>query len=165
MKKAVTFIITIMAAMSVCAAAYAADAGNIARLVEEKAPAEDKPEASETPAATAEPTAQTKKFIVKSVNGSVEISADGKTVIFPDAKPFIDENGRTQIPVRAVTEALDAAVNWNDAEQVVTIKKDGLLLTLKIGSDIMTVNGRQIKMDTSAVIIDDRTYVSRRLWV
>ena len=46
------------------------------------------------------------------VNAAAEISVtvDGSAVNFPDAKPFIDSNGRTLIPVRFVTESLGATV-------------------------------------------------------
>ena len=34
-------------------------------------------------------------IIPVSGNANVTVTVDGKKVIFPDAKPFIDENGRT----------------------------------------------------------------------
>ena len=38
----------------------------------------------------------------------------------------------------------------------------GNVVTLKYGSDIMTVNGKDVKMDTSVIIRDDRTYIPVR---
>ena len=47
----------------------------------------------------------------------------GGTKIYCDKTelPFIDENDRTQIPVRAVSNALGKKVDWNDTDKTVTI--------------------------------------------
>ncbi len=119
----------------------------------------DVPEETSNPKETAAPIAD---LTVKSVNGELEITADGNVIEFPDAKPFIDENGRTQIPLRAVTESLGAAVDWNGENQHVSVNGNGTEITLIIGSDIMNINGEPVQMDTSAVIIGDRTYVPLR---
>ena len=103
-----------------------------------------------------------KTLSVGSFDGKVYLSAGDKRINFLDVRPFIDENGRTQTPVRATMEALDASVDWNDAGQTVTINKNGVDITLTIGSDIMTVNGKPTQMDTAAVIIDEHTYVPVR---
>lgn len=99
---------------------------------------------------------------VKSVQGSLEIKFGGIPVMFIDAKPFIDDSNRTQIPVRALAEALGATVNWNGAAKVVTISNGLVTMTLTIGSDILNVNGSDTKMDTAAMIVNDRTYVPLR---
>ncbi|HQD29946.1 stalk domain-containing protein, partial [Acetivibrio saccincola] len=36
----------------------------------------------------------------------LRVVVNGNRINFPDAQPFIDENGRTQVPVRFVSEAL-----------------------------------------------------------
>ena len=118
-----------------------------------------------TPQTTLAPTetpTPTTELIVKSVNGILEITSNGIMIDFPDAQPFIDENGRTQIPVRAVTESLGAVVNWNGVEQSVAIIGNGTDISLTVGSDIMLANGKETKMDTVATIIDGRTYVPIR---
>ena len=112
------------------------------------------------PTETAEPVS--KELTVKADEGNLEITSNGTTIDFPDAKPYIDENGRTQIPVRAVTESLGAEVDWNGAEQLVMINGNGVNISLTIGSDIMNINGEPSQMDTAAVIIDERTYVPIR---
>ncbi|MDQ2088274.1 stalk domain-containing protein, partial [Herbivorax sp. ANBcel31] len=40
----------------------------------------------------------------------LRVLVDGSRIDFPDALPFIDSNGRTQVPVRFVSEALGADV-------------------------------------------------------
>ena len=124
--------------------------------------ATDKPKATATPKATAKPAAspEPKKLEVKG-GDEIKISVDGKTVEF-DAQPFIDGNNRTLVPVRAVSEMLNAKVDWDGANQTVTITQDGKIITIVIGSDTMTVDGNNIKMDTQAVISEERTYIPIR---
>ncbi len=117
-----------------------------------------KPQATPEPSPNPAPELKTLE-----VNGAdMSISVDGKAVDFPDAKPFVDDNDRTQVPVRAVTEALGASVDWNGAEQLVTINGGGVKILLTIGSDIINVNGKPTKMDTAATVIDERIYIPAR---
>ena len=51
----------------------------------------------------------------------IAVVIDGRAVAFTDGTgyPFIDENGRTQVPLRAVMEAFGANVGWNGEAAVV----------------------------------------------
>lgn len=53
----------------------------------------------------------------------IEIVVDGEGVSFTDAVPFIDENNRTLVPLRAVGEAMGLTVNWDPKEGAVFTKK------------------------------------------
>ncbi len=114
--------------------------------------------AESTPAPTEEP-----QVSVLAVTGgeTIEIAVDGKEVEF-DAKPFIDENDRTQVPVRAVSEMLNADVDWDGETRTVTILRDTKTVNIIIGSDTITVDGKTVKMDTAAIIKDNRTYIPVR---
>ena len=101
-------------------------------------------------------------IIPVSGNANVTVTVDGKKVIFPDAKPFIDENGRTLIPVRFVTEDLGANVEWNAESREVYITKDGVSIMIRIGEERILANGSTKVMDTKAIIRYDRTYVPIR---
>lgn len=94
------------------------------------------------------------------------VKYNGEVVIFPDAKPFIDENDRTMIPLRAVTETMGADVNWNQEMQTAVIEQDGIIIDVPIGSDTITVtqdsSTNTVKMDTVAIIREERTYVPIR---
>jgi len=81
-------------------------------------------------------------IIPVSGNADVTVTVDGKKVIFPDAKPFIDENGRTLIPVRFVTEDLGANVEWNAESREVYITKDGVSIMIRIGEERILANGQ-----------------------
>ena len=100
--------------------------------------------------------------LLVNADADVSVTVDGRKVVFPDAKPFIDENGRTLIPVRFVTEDLGATVEWNAQDREVYIAKDGVYIMIRIDQEMILVNGRTKAMDTKAIIKEDRTYVPIR---
>ena len=100
--------------------------------------------------------------LMVNANADVSVTVDGKKVVFPDAKPFIDENGRTLIPVRFVTEDLGATVEWNTQDREVYITKESTRIMIRIDERNIVVNGKIKTMDTKAIIKDDRTYVPIR---
>ena len=42
-----------------------------------------------------------------------KVSVDGVPVGFTDAKPYVDENGRTMVPLRPVADAMGIDVEWD----------------------------------------------------
>lgn len=104
-----------------------------------------------------------KTVTVLSGDKVLTISIDNKAVVFPDAQPFIDESGRTQVPVRALAEMLNCQVIWNEKTQGVTIiDAEGAVVSIKIGESTMYADGKIVEMDTSAKIINNRTYIPLR---
>lgn len=99
-------------------------------------------------------------------NGKVTVELDGQEVMFPDAQPFINSDGRTMVPVRFVSEALGAEVTWVDELEQVIIFKDGVTIRLNIGDNIVYSDAfahqPTIEMDTVPQIIEDRTFVPLR---
>ena len=96
-------------------------------------------------------------------SSNINVTINGVEVIFPDAKPFIDAKaGRTMIPVRFIAEGLKSEVEWNAEDRVVCINKGDNNIQLTIGSNIAIVNNESIKLDTEAIIYEDRTYVPLR---
>ena len=92
----------------------------------------------------------------------IAVKVDGTAVSFPDAKPYINSDSRTLVPVRFVAEALGAKVDWVNDSQTVVITKDSDTITLKIGENRAFVNGTEKTFDTKAVINADRTFVPLR---
>lgn len=43
----------------------------------------------------------------------ITVTADGTPVVFTDAKPYVDENGRTMVPLRPVADAMGIEVEWD----------------------------------------------------
>ncbi|MDH4619948.1 copper amine oxidase N-terminal domain-containing protein [Brevibacillus sp. AY1] len=75
-------------------------------------------------------------------------------------KPFIDKQGRTQVPVRFVSEALGQKVDWDGSTQTVTI---GGKIKLRVNSSVVEVGGgKTVHMDTVARLQNGRTFVPVR---
>ena len=91
----------------------------------------------------------------------IQILVDGSPVN-TDVAPFIDDNGRTMVPVRFIGEALNADVVWENSSRTVIITRGATEITMQIGSRELSVNGNITLMDTAAIIRDDRTFVPVR---
>ncbi|MCD8239555.1 MAG: phosphodiester glycosidase family protein [Clostridiales bacterium] len=78
-----------------------------------------------------------------------------------EAEPYI-ENGVTMVPLRVISEALDADVGYNAETKTVEIAKDGTDVSLVIGSGTAEINGESVSLQSSAVISGGRTMVPLR---
>lgn len=78
-----------------------------------------------------------------------------------DTPPVIKE-GRTLIPVRAISEALGATVAYNADEKAVTITKDDKVIVLYLGEQKVLVNGAETAIDVPAEVMNNRTMVPLR---
>lgn len=78
-----------------------------------------------------------------------------------DTPPVVKE-GRTLIPVRAITEGLGATVEWNGETKEVTIVKGDITIVIQLDSNVVTVNGEEVEIDVPAQAFSNRTYVPLR---
>ena len=76
--------------------------------------------------------------------------------------PFIDQNGRTQLPLRKCVASLGAEVDYRQDTQEIIITKGATNISLKIGEEFIYINGETAELDTAAVLIDNRTYLPIR---
>ena len=90
----------------------------------------------------------------------IAVIVNGSPVAF-DVAPQIMAD-RTMVPLRAVFEALGAAVDWDGVTQTVTGRREDTTIRLTIGQPTMTVNERTVALDAPAVIVNDRTLVPLR---
>jgi len=90
--------------------------------------------------------------IVMQINNK-NILVNGKTMV-NDVAPVI-VGDRTLVPIRVVTELLGGSAHWDNATRTVTLKIDGKTMNMTIGKEIPGFG-------TSAVIMNDRTYVPVR---
>ena len=112
-------------------------------------------------------------FVYDFPDEDLEIRIDRETMTFTD-KPFVDVDGRTQIPVREFCEQLGCSVTWiPDIQKVLvsTVTEEeskinggagGDSFSFIIGEREYTINGTKYDMDTEARIINNRTYVPLR---
>ncbi|WP_031514097.1 copper amine oxidase N-terminal domain-containing protein [Desulfofalx alkaliphila] len=73
-------------------------------------------------------------------------------------KPAIVKDGRTLLPLRVVFEALDQEVNWNAENKSITSGD----IWLQIDNPVAKVDGKEMKLDVPAQLIDGSTYVPLR---
>lgn len=100
-----------------------------------------------------------KTVIVLTID-SVEIKVNKNTLI-NDVAPII-VNDRTMLPIRVIAEELGAKVDWDEAQQKVTVTKDDKKITVYIDSDTAYVNDEVVKLDSPAFIQNSRTYLPLR---
>lgn len=110
---------------------------------------------------------------IKNVSAAVKatpiIKLDGTVLSFPtDGIPYINDNDRTMVSARFVTESMKCKVDWNEPNQLITITKGEKKIFLVIGQEWATVfdttantSTRKI-FDTKAVLKGDRTFVPLR---
>lgn len=94
----------------------------------------------------------------------ISIELDGKKVAFTSesGKPFVDVNGRTQVPLRVVMEQYGCDVKWDSMSSTAIITKGSTTVTVPIGKGYITVNGKNVPMDTAALVQDGHTYLPIR---
>lgn len=90
----------------------------------------------------------------------ISIYIDGSRLTTDQAPVVI--SGRVMLPLRAIFEALDATVNYNQTLQTVTAQKDGTTIVLKLKSRSATINNEAVLLDVPAQSIKGRTMVPVR---
>ena len=80
-----------------------------------------------------------------------KVTVDGKQVVFTDAKPFVDKNGRTLVPLRPVANAMGLDVNWDARAQPATFSTTYNPGIEGFGADVdgRQVSGRMVYMSLS----------------
>jgi len=91
---------------------------------------------------------------------AITVYIDESKVAF-DVQPIL-QNDRTLVPFRAIFEALDATVAWDDATRTCVAVKDGITIVLTIDSPVMYVNSVARSLDCPPVLYSSRTLVPIR---
>jgi len=99
------------------------------------------------------------EFYVKGLT----VKVDNKVITFPDGEAYYNlRNYRVMVPVRFVSEALGAKVEWIENTKTVKMTRQNSTIELKIGSNKAFVNGETFTFNAPAVIEESRTYVPIR---
>lgn len=93
-------------------------------------------------------------------NDNITVILNGQELTF-DQPPIIKDD-RTLVPLRAIFEAMGAAVDWNGNTQTVTSTKGSTTISMTIGSNIMLKNSVEIYLDVPAQLVGDYTMVPVR---
>ena len=110
---------------------------------------------------SAQPPNSTKTTQTKVVpRNDIKIIVKGETVK-SDAQPFI-ENGRTYLPIRAISESMGVKVDWNAENKLVTLTSNNGIIVFVINQDKYMVNGEPKSLDAPAKIVNGRTYLPVR---
>lgn len=86
------------------------------------------------------------------VNG-VELQTD---------QPPIIRNGRTLVPLRAIFEALNARVIYDEGSRKITATRDDTRIVLYTNFTTAVVNNKQVPLDVPATVVNGRTLVPVR---
>jgi endonuclease YncB( thermonuclease family) len=79
----------------------------------------------------------------------------GPELLEMDAAPFVD-SGRTFVPVRYLACALgvpEKGVRWDGASRTVVLSARGTEVKLTVGSRVLVVDGREVRMDVSPRLV------------
>lgn len=89
----------------------------------------------------------------------------GETQVTLDAPAYINDEGYTMLPVRAISTSLGIDNNnvlWDQATKTVTILYGDRIISMTAGSSVMYVNGSSIPTSSSVEIVNDRTFLPMR---
>jgi hypothetical protein len=98
---------------------------------------------------------------------NVSVQVDGNTIKFPDEQPYFEDN-RVMIPIRFVSEALGAVVEFEktktdtEIRRVVKIELAGKKIDMPVNSDVALVDDQTVKLEVPARMQGNRVYVPIR---
>lgn len=137
------FSLLIAASMALCAFAYA------------------EPEQETEEKLLIAPAPDEKATDISLTIGDKHMLVEGDIVVELDVPPTII-NDRAMVPLRAIFEALGAAVNWDDETKTVFAINKSTIILMQIGQDVIYVNGEKKEVDSPSVIVEGRTLVPVR---
>jgi len=100
----------------------------------------------------------------RTVSSPVHLKINDFYVLYTSpAPPFIDENNRIMLPLRAVGHLLGARVTYEPKTKTAVVAFGDDTLRLAVGSSTAWVNGRAIEMDTVPAMIRQSMFVPARI--
>lgn len=96
----------------------------------------------------------------KRPNDEIAINLNGEYMTF-DVPPLII-NSRTMVPFRAIFEALNCTVGWDNETRTASGSRNGTDIRLRIDSTEAKVGPDKFTLDSPATIVDSRTVVPLR---
>lgn len=94
------------------------------------------------------------------IKDNVTIEIDGKKVKFQD--PILNKDGSTLLPMRNFYQAIGATVSWSKKSLTASAERNGKTVDLTINSKTAKVNGKNVSLNTAAIMYKNRTYIPIR---
>lgn len=117
----------------------------------------------------------TKRFIVLALlllftlspafaSNDVTIIINGQEIQFDEDSgfPFIDENGRTQVPFRRALESFGAEVDWDNESFTAIGRYKDIVIEAPIGGHHIKKNLDYYTVDSGAILLNNRSYLPIR---
>lgn len=97
-------------------------------------------------------------------SNNIRVDVNGKLVEFSQETgyPFLDENKRTQVPLRAAMEAFGCQVSWDDGKSIAIVEKNGVKVQVPVGQNYIKKDNLEIFTDTKALLKNNRVYLPIR---
>ncbi|MDO4710823.1 MAG: copper amine oxidase N-terminal domain-containing protein [Peptostreptococcaceae bacterium] len=92
--------------------------------------------------------------------GQTQYTVNGEAKTAASA-PYI-KNGKTMLPIRALSESLGLTVQWNGATKTATFTDSTKVAAVTIGAERMYVNGTPIPLGAKAELVNGTTFVELR---
>lgn len=94
----------------------------------------------------------------------LKLNEGGDAAASETPQPFINEDDKTMVPVRFISEKLGAEVGWNGDTREVTIQDllSGKKIILKLDSKTALVDGASIELESAATLHNGSTFVPIR---
>lgn len=110
---------------------------------------------------TTDPSLLTGSLVkIRSLNRDIGIYVN-QIKLTPDSSPYL-ENSRTFVPIRFISEALNAEIKWNSSTSTATITNGDKTIALPVGSKTVLVNGTSHNIDAPIRLYNNRVYVPVR---
>lgn len=82
-------------------------------------------------------------------------------VVSTDVPPMV-VNGRTMVPLRAVSNMLDASVVWDPETNITTIQHTDSLVEINLNTLEVKINGAAVSLEVPVQVVEGRTMVPLR---
>ncbi|MCL1858483.1 MAG: peptidoglycan DD-metalloendopeptidase family protein [Oscillospiraceae bacterium] len=95
------------------------------------------------------------------VNGEIKYIDTNRNIV-----PFIDENNRTLVPVRFISEKLNWQVDYDEQNKQITLSQTMFRpIIMNIDSNIFVYDNQKHFVDSTPVLYQDRTFIPLRAFV
>ncbi len=90
----------------------------------------------------------------------ISVIYNGNPIAFE--QPPVIINDHTLVPLRAIFEAMNASVDWDDATKTVTSARGDITVLLTINDNILYKNGKGTEIEVPAQLVGDYTMIPVR---